>query len=257
MVEQKRTPIAAGNWKMNLSRRSARKLVDAIRNINYQIQGVEIILAPPFTFLPLIADWICGSEIKIAAQNMFWEEKGAFTGEISPMMLKECECEYVIIGHSERRNIFRENDEWINRKIKSAIRNELKPIFCIGEKLEERDRGKTTEVVTEQLDKGLKDLQPDELSGIIIAYEPVWAIGTGRSASGGDAQEVHHYIRGYLKKKYGKDFSANTRIIYGGSVKPSNISELISQKDIDGTLVGGASLKSDSFIPIIKSSLKR
>ncbi len=257
MSDSKRTPVAAGNWKMNLSRDTARKLVDETRNLDYQLKGVEIIIAPPATLLPLAADWISGSDIKLAGQNMHWEEKGAFTGEISALMLKECGCTYVLVGHSERRHVFGESDAWVAKKVASAISHDLRPVLCVGEKIEERDAGKTTDVVKQQLEAGLAGLSADDLSGTIVAYEPVWAIGTGRTASPGDAQDVHRFIREWLKEKYGADTADATRILYGGSVKPSNIAELIARKDIDGTLVGGASIKIDMFIPIIKSSIKR
>lgn len=257
MSENKRTPVAAGNWKMNLSKDSARKLVDAIRNLDYQLKGVDIIIAPSATFISLVSDWISGSDIRLAGQNMHWEEKGAFTGEISPLMLKEFRCSHVIIGHSERRHKFGESDEWINRKVRSAVDHDLNPIVCVGEKLEEREDNRTIDVVGRQLGSALEGLAAMDVTGMIIAYEPVWAIGTGKHASGRDAQEVHKFIRSWLKEKYGDDTAGSTRILYGGSVTPSNISDLISQKDIDGSLVGGASLKIDTFIPIIKSSIKR
>ena len=257
MGESKRVPVAAGNWKMNLGRNSARKLVDAIRNLNYQLQGVEIILAPPATLVPLVADWLSGSDVRLAGQNMHWEEKGAFTGEISPVMLREFGCSHVILGHSERRHKFGESDEWINRKVASAVRHDLAPILCVGEKLEEREAGRTIDVVRSQLESGLAGLGPEELGGLVIAYEPVWAIGTGKNASGKDAQEVHRFIREWMGERLGPYLADATRILYGGSVTPANIGEIISQKDVDGTLVGGASLKIDTFIPIIKSSIKR
>jgi triosephosphate isomerase len=257
MSEIKRTPIAAGNWKMNLLRDSARKLIDAVKNLNYQLQGVEIIVAPPAIWLPLVQDWLSGSDVKIAGQNMHWEEKGAFTGEISPAMLKDSGCTYVLIGHSERRHKFGENDEWINKKVRSAVSSDLKPILCVGEKIEEREKGKAFEVVEKQLESAFEGLGGVEMMGVVIAYEPVWAIGTGKNALPGDAQEMHRFIREWLKKKFGEDTAQRTRIIYGGSVTPSNITEFIQEKDIDGTLSGGASIKAETFLPICKSSIKR
>jgi len=257
MNQASRTPVAACNWKMNLSRDAARKLVDAVRNLDYQLQGVEIVLAPPYVLLPLAADWISGSGIRLAAQNMHWEEKGAFTGEVSPLMLREAGCSHVILGHSERRHVFGESDEQVGRKVRSALAHELVPILCVGEKLGEREAGETTRVVERQLAAGLAGVGGAETGGLVVAYEPVWAIGTGRNASGQDAQEVHRFIRAWLAKAHGADVADRVRILYGGSVTPANIAELISQKDVDGTLVGGASLKADTIIPIIKSSMKR
>jgi triosephosphate isomerase len=257
MSQATRTPVAACNWKMNLSRDAARKLVDAVRNLSYQLQGVDIILAPPFTILPLAADWLSGSGIRLAAQNMHWEEKGAFTGEISPVMLKEAGCAHVLVGHSERRHVFGESDEQVNRKVRSALGHELLPILCVGEKLDEREAGETTRVVERQLAAGLGGVTGGEAAGVIIAYEPVWAIGTGKNASGKDAQEVHRFIRGWLAAAYGAEAAGRTRILYGGSVTPANIQEIIAEKDVDGTLVGGASLKAETIIPIIQSSMKR
>jgi triosephosphate isomerase len=257
MSESKRTPIAAGNWKMNLSKDAARKLVDAVKNLNYQLQGVEIILAPPAVWLAPAADWISGSDVRLAGQNMHWEEKGAFTGEISASMLKECGCSYVILGHSERRLKFGESDEWVSRKVRSALAADLRPILCVGEKIDEREAGRATEVVERQLRSALEGATAVDMTGTVIAYEPVWAIGTGKNASGQDAQEIHGYIREWLKGKFGEGIADRTRILYGGSVTSSNIGELISQKDVDGTLVGGASLKIETFLPVCKSSIKR
>ncbi len=212
------------------------------------VDDVEIVLAPPFTSLAVAAKFLKGSNVKLAGQNVFWEEKGAYTGEISPLMLKDVECSYVIIGHSERRQYFGETDETVNRKIAAAMAAGLDVIFCIGETLEEREAGRTFEILKRQISGGLRKIKPD---GLVIAYEPVWAIGTGKTATPGQAQEAHEFIRKELNSLYG-DASEEIRILYGGSVKPENIASLMSQKDVDGGLVGGASLKPDSFSRIVR-----
>jgi triosephosphate isomerase len=214
----------------------------------------DVIICPPFTSLSEAKKLIEGSVIKLGAQNMFYEDSGAYTGEISASMLKSVGCEYVILGHSERRTIFGEKDEMINKKIRKALSQKLKPIFCVGETLEEREKDITGKVIKKQIEKGLIDVTPDEILDVIIAYEPVWAIGTGRTATPQQAQEVHHFIRKLLANMYSKDFANLITIQYGGSVKPENAKELLSQKDIDGALVGGACLKADSFIGIIEAA---
>ncbi len=250
-----RTKIVAGNWKMNNDLNESISLISEIRNSligkNYK---TKIIICPPFTSLETANALLKGTSISLGAQNMYYEESGAYTGEISAKMLISVGCEFVIIGHSERRTIFKESDEIINLKLKAALANNLKPIFCIGETLEERESNKTFDVIRRQLISGLKDLGELEIQRIIIAYEPVWAIGTGKNATPNQAQEIHKFIRDLLQKEYSTYIANNTIIQYGGSVKPENASELMSQPDIDGALVGGACLKSDSFIKIVESA---
>jgi triosephosphate isomerase len=244
--------LIAGNWKMNKttgeSIELAQKLVESLKDVNDR----DILICPPFTALYSVYQVIKGTNIKLGAQDVFYENSGAFTGEISPIMLKDVGCEYVIIGHSERRHIIGETDELINKKIKAAINNGLKTILCVGELLEEREAGKTLEVVKTQLEKGLNGVSKEEMKNIVIAYEPVWAIGTGKTAKPEDAQEVHAYIRELLSKLYSKEIADETIIQYGGSVKASNIDSLMAMPDIDGALVGGASLVAEEFTRIVK-----
>jgi triosephosphate isomerase len=249
--------MAAGNWKMNLSRTSARRLVDELRNLSYTLTSVDILVAPPFLLVPTVADWVSGSTVLVAAQNMHWESKGALTGEVSAAMVREAGCTHVILGHSERRHVFGETDEWVRRKVRAALDGDLIPILCVGEKLEEREAGRTLEVVGGQLDAGLEGASVQDVLKVIIAYEPVWAIGTGKTATPSDAQEVHSFIRRHIGETLGRETSESVRILYGGSVSPSTISGLIAERDVDGTLVGGASLDAKTFVPIIKSSMKR
>lgn len=250
-----RRKVIAGNWKMNNdiseTQNLVSKLVSESQNENY---NCDIIICPPFTSLQEASNLIEGSKIKLGAQNMFYEDSGAFTGEISAGMLKSVGCEYIILGHSERRHIFGETDEMINKKIKKAIEQNLKPIFCIGELLEERESGTTKDVVRNQVTKGLDGISENQLENLIIAYEPVWAIGTGITATPGQAEEVHLFVRDLIKELYSDDAGNSIRIQYGGSVKPENAKELLSQPNIDGALVGGACLKSDSFLKIAKSA---
>ena len=249
-----RTPLIAGNWKMNLDLRESTGLVKAISENIRDLEGVEILVAPPFTNLLAVKEALTGSEILLAGQNMHWEEGGAFTGEISGKMLVGAGCTHVILGHSERRSLFGETDEMIDLKVKAAVRAGLIPIICIGETLEERETGRTFEVVKGQLEGSLKNFREarEMPNSTILAYEPVWAIGTGRTATPDQAQEVHHFIRQWIGETFDKDTADQVRILYGGSVKPDNVSDLMSRPDIDGALVGGASLKADSFIPIIR-----
>jgi triosephosphate isomerase len=250
-----RTKIVAGNWKMNNDLTASISLISEIKNsLIGKKYKTKIIICPPFTSLETANALLKGTNISLGAQNMYYEESGAYTGEISAKMLISVGCEFVIIGHSERRTIFKETDETINLKLKAALKNNLKPIFCIGETLEERENDKTFDVIRRQIITGLKDLSELEIQSIIIAYEPVWAIGTGKNATPNQAQEVHKFIRDLLQKEYSNYLSDNIIIQYGGSVKPENASELISQPDIDGALVGGACLKSDSFIKIVESA---
>ncbi|NJD23120.1 MAG: triose-phosphate isomerase [Melioribacter sp.] len=250
-----RKKVIAGNWKMNNDLRGTVSLIsDLKKELNGKNVEAEVIICPPFTSLETASTLLKDSVIKLGAQNMYFEESGAFTGEVSGAMLNSVGCKYVILGHSERRTIFAESDQVINKKIKSAIRFGLKPIFCIGETLEEREKGITFKVVETQIQNGLKDLSENDLSNLIIAYEPVWAIGTGRNATPQQAQEVHQFIRGLISKLYSSNFARQLVIQYGGSVKADNAKELLSQPDIDGALVGGACLKADSFIKIIEAA---
>lgn len=250
-----RKKIIAGNWKMNNDLQQSIFLIEELKTkLQNKSLNSDVIICPPFTSLSVAKKLIEGSVIKLGAQNMFYEDSGAYTGEISASMLKSVGCEYVILGHSERRTIFGEKDEMINKKIRKALSQKLKPIFCVGETLEEREKDITEKVIKKQIEKGLIDVTPDEILDVIIAYEPVWAIGTGRTATPQQAQEVHHFIRKLLANMYSKDFANLITIQYGGSVKPENAKELLSQKDIDGALVGGACLKADSFIGIIEAA---
>ena len=255
-----RKTLIIGNWKMNNSVAESVSLVDKLKVLARDVAGVEIVVAPPFTALFSTRDVIKGSNIKLGAQNIFWEDRGAYTGEISPLMIADLGCEYVIIGHSERREYFKESDEIVNKKIKSTIRNKLKAVMCIGESLKDREEGRTMQVIESQMRKGLEEISNSELRSpnpevqLVIAYEPVWAIGTGRNATPGQANDVHIYIRKLLLQILGEYAASVTRVIYGGSVKPSNSAELMSEKEIDGVLVGGASLNAESFMQIIKSA---
>ncbi len=247
--------VIAGNWKMYKTNQEAVQVLTELKTLTKDIKGIEIVIAAPFTALSDAVKAVQDSNIKIAAENFYPKVEGAFTGEISPTMLKAIGITHVIIGHSERREIFKETDEFINEKIKTALENELTPIFCIGEKLEERESGRTLEVNTNQIKKGLKDLTKEDARKVIVAYEPVWAIGTGKTATPEMAQETHKEIREVLAGMFGKDVANEITIQYGGSMKPENAKDLLSQADIDGGLVGGASLKADSFFEIIKAGL--
>jgi triosephosphate isomerase len=252
-----RKKIIAGNWKMYKTIQSGSELISVIKNEllkNPAPENVLVVVCPPFTSLDSANALLKGSKIGLGAQNMFYETEGAFTGEISGEMLKAVGCEYVILGHSERRTYFYETDEMINKKIKKALDFELIPIFCIGETLQEREEGKTFDIVNMQIQKGLEGLTSAQVKNIIIAYEPVWAIGTGKTATPEQAQEVHKYIRDLLADMFDKSVAENVVIQYGGSVKPENAKSLLSQPDIDGALVGGACLKAESFLSIIKSA---
>jgi len=240
--------IVAGNWKMNNSIAESISLAKAIKEEVSGIQGGTVVLAPPFTALFSVSGIIKDSSLSLAAQNMYYEDKGAFTGEVSPVMLKDIGCTYVIIGHSERRKHFQETDADVNLKVKKALGVGLTPIMCVGETDEEREQGITKDVVGRQVRNGLAGLRT--LDNIVVAYEPVWAIGTGKVATSAQAQEVHDFIRGILKETYNN--ADNVCILYGGSVTQDNIGDLIGMEDIDGALVGGASLKADAFIGIIR-----
>jgi triosephosphate isomerase len=244
-----RTWIVAGNWKMHNTIAESIALAKAIKEGTTNLKNGEVIVAPTFTALFSVGETIKGSNVSLAAQNMFYEDKGAFTGEISPRMLKDIGCAYVIIGHSERRKYFHEENQDVNLKVKKALMAVLKPIMCVGETDEERTKGITRSVIDSQIKQGLSGVE--KIDNVVIAYEPVWAIGTGKVATPVEAEEVHQFIRGILKELYGS--SANDiRILYGGSVTKDNIGDLIAMEDIDGALVGGASLKPDAFLGIIQ-----
>ncbi len=243
----------AGNWKMN---KDLNESIELVRKLAVEVNGItnkDILVCPPFTSLNGVYDVIKDTNIKLGAQNLYFAEKGAYTGEIAPYMLKSVGCEFVIIGHSERREYFNETNDVVNKKIKIALENELKPIVCVGEKLEERESGITEKVVEAQIREGLINFTTDEMKNITIAYEPIWAIGTGKTATPEDAEAVHKFIRNILKDMFGDKTAEETRILYGGSVKPNNAAGLFAMEDIDGGLVGGASLDAESFSGIIKA----
>jgi triosephosphate isomerase len=251
-IEMSRKLFIAGNWKMNTSKASGVELVKAlVKEIGSQV-AVDVAVCPPFVYLSDVSAAAAGSNIAVGSQDMFYENDGAFTGEISAAMLKDVGCQYAILGHSERRHIIGESDELINRKVK-ALAEGLLPILCVGELLEERQANKTTEVVTRQVKLGMNGISKADATKVTIAYEPVWAIGTGVTASPAQAQEVHAMIRGLLAEMYDRQLADSVRIQYGGSVKASNAKELLGQADIDGALVGGASLKAADFVGIIKA----
>lgn len=250
-----RKPVIAGNWKMNKTINEAIELVNILKRELVDTQEADIIICPVYTALSEVSDLLIDSNIFLGAQNVYWETSGAFTGEVSPLMLKDAGCSYVIIGHSERRKYFDETDEAVNKRIKAAQAADLIPIFCVGETLEEREANKTIEVVEKQLKGGLEGLENEVLLKLIIAYEPVWAIGTGKTATPEQAQEIHKSIRRWLEDHYSPEAAESLRILYGGSVKPDNIRELMRKGDIDGALVGGAALDSSSFVGIVKNSL--
>ena len=244
--------IIAGNWKMNKTCTETRELFESLLP---KIEGLSrnVVVGVPFTSLQEAVKLTKGSIVKIAAQNMNPNEKGAYTGEVSPLMLKDLGVEYVILGHSERRAYYHETNEFINEKVKSALKHDLRPILCIGEKLEDRENGTTTEVVKEQLVEGLKGVSKEDITKVVIAYEPIWAIGTGKTATPEIAQEVHSFIRNLLTSLYTKELAEEITVQYGGSMKPSNVVDLLKQKDIDGGLIGGASLEPESFVELIKA----
>jgi len=245
-----RKPMIAGNWKLHKTISEATSLVSELIPAVASNQNVEIVVAPVYTALSKVAETLADSNIKLAAQNCYPEPQGAFTGEVSPLLLKDAGCEYVIIGHSERRQLFAETDKSVNSKALALAESGLGTIFCIGETLEERESGKMFDVLRQQITAGLKDLTANQMQTVVVAYEPVWAIGTGKVATDEQAQEVHAFIRGLLAELYDAQTAAATRILYGGSVKPGNVDGLMTQPDVDGALVGGASLKADDFARI-------
>jgi triosephosphate isomerase len=247
-----RTPIIAGNWKMHTELSGALELASDVRRLTEQVRSVEVALIPPFPFLDAVRKRLEGSRVKLGAQDCHQEEKGAYTGAISIGMLSSVGCHYVLAGHSERRTVFGDDDQTVNQKLRSILTGGLHPILCIGETAEERTSGQTEEVIQRQLVEGLFGVTGNEMANVVIAYEPVWAIGTGETATPGQAQDVHAFIRQLLERAYDLNVSQETRIQYGGSVKPDNVDELMGCPDIDGALVGGASLKADSFTRIVK-----
>jgi triosephosphate isomerase len=251
-----RTPFIAANWKMFKTVHEAVVFVKEFRSMVKDVDDVEIVVAPPFTAVHAVAEAARNTPIGVSGQNLHWEREGAFTGEVSGAMLREAGADYVIIGHSERRRLFGETDETVNRKLVAAFANKLTPIVCIGETLEEREANQTTDVLDRQIKNGLDAMTGDQVSALVIAYEPVWAIGTGRNATPAQAGEAHAHIRGRLRQWFGGPAAENCHVIYGGSVKPDNISELVVLSDVDGALVGGASLEVRGFFDIVARSRK-
>lgn len=250
-----RRPLVAGNWKMYKTAAQAGELARAIvAQVGGDGKAVELVLCPPFTSLQAVGEALAGSDIALGAQNMHWESEGAFTGEVSPEMILTTGCTYVILGHSERRQYFAETDEQVNRKLKAALRARLAPILCVGETLAQREAGQIEAVVLGQVRAALQGVGEADLLKIALAYEPVWAIGTGRTATPAQAEEVHRLIRSSLHQHYGQGVADALRIQYGGSVKPENAAELFAQQNIDGGLIGGAALKADSFAAIVKAA---
>jgi len=245
-----RTPVIAGNWKLFKTIAEATAMVNELKPLVAGTAGVEIVVAPVFTALSRVAEALSGSNVRLAAQDCYWEEEGAYTGEVAPKLLADAGCSHVIIGHSERRQYFGETDETVNRKARAALAAGLTAIVCVGETLAEREADRTFAVIESQLKGGLAAFTADQLAKTVIAYEPVWAIGTGKTASDAQAQEVHAFIRGLLAGLFGQSAAEAMRILYGGSVKPDNVKGLMAQADIDGALVGGASLKADTFAAI-------
>jgi triosephosphate isomerase len=246
-----RTPLIAGNWKMYLTRAEAVELAAAVAAASQGLTDREVMIAPPFTALAAVKEAVAGSSVKVAGQNVGWEKEGAFTGEISPPMLLDSGAEMVIIGHSERRHVFGEDNAMINRRLRAALQFGLIPILCVGETLAEREAGNTFKVIEEQLAQGVAEISEEQIGKIVFAYEPVWAIGTGKTATDTEAQEVHAFIRALLVRLYEKTLADHSRILYGGSVKPENVDSLMAQPDIDGVLVGGASLTATAFERVI------
>jgi len=251
-----RIPFIAGNWKMYKTAAQAADFVRALKAALSDVRGVEAAVCPPFTALEAAARELAGTAIALGAQNMHWAEEGAFTGEIAPPMLREIGCRYVILGHSERRQYFAETDELVNKKVRAALQHGLTPIVCVGEQLAEREAGRTEDVIRTQLTGSLAGLTGEQLAGLVVAYEPVWAIGTGRTASVEDARRVNGFIRELLGAMGGREAAARVRIQYGGSVKPDNAAALLAAGDIDGALVGGASLQVDSFAAIVRAAVR-
>lgn len=252
-----RKPFVAGNWKMNTDSRSSVELAQGVAKGASGLAGEKVTVAviPPFVYLQSVVQAVKSTGVAVGAQDLYIEPKGAFTGEISPAMLKDVGCAYVLCGHSERRHVLGESDELVGKKVTAAIGGGLLPILCVGELLSERDAGQMEAVVARQLQTGLAGLIADKMSAVTIAYEPVWAIGTGRTATPQQAQEAHEFVRGWLTKRFDKKLAGEVRVLYGGSANAANAKELMSQKDVDGLLVGGASLKVDDFVKIIQAAV--
>jgi triosephosphate isomerase len=248
---ENRKPLIAGNWKMFKTCSESVEAAEKLAKLTAETIDIDVMIAPPFTALALVADVVTGTRVSLGAQNLFWENEGAYTGEISSAMLLSAGCTYVIIGHSERRQNFGETDETVNKKIKAAIENGLIPVMCVGESEKERESNETFSVIDRQINKGLEGFSPKDLKTLVLAYEPVWAIGTGKTATSEQAQEVHRFLRSMLEKSFGNMLAKSIRILYGGSVKPNNIGELMSMPDVDGALVGGASLDPETFSKIV------
>jgi triosephosphate isomerase len=251
-----RRAFIGGNWKMFLNRSRGVELAKSLVDGTRDIEDRDVLICPAFPLLSDVAKAVQGSRIQLGAQNLYFEKEGAFTGEVSAEMILSCGCSHVIIGHSERRHIFNEKNDMINKKVLAALASGLKPVLCVGELLEEREAGKTQSVVKGQVGKGLEKVKPADLDHIVIAYEPVWAIGTGKTATPEDADSVHSFIRKTISGLYSNAIAGGLRIIYGGSVKPDNIDGLMAKENIDGVLVGGASLKPDSFLRIVKFEIR-
>jgi len=256
MTNTNTKPFIAGNWKLHSTIPEALDLVNALDEAKDKFSKAALVVMPPFTSLSDVRNALETSPVKLGAQNLYWEGTGAFTGEVSGPMLKDVGCEFVIIGHSERRQYFGETNETVNKKLKAALEAELTPIMCIGESLEEREAEQTIAKVRTQITEGLANFETEDIKRIIIAYEPIWAIGTGLTATPEQAEEVHAFIRAQLTERYGNDTGACAIILYGGSVKPANAYSLLKEKNINGALVGGASLKADSFVDIAVESIK-
>jgi len=250
-MTDKRTPIIVGNWKMNLTTAGAIKLVTEIKNKFAAEPSCDIVVAPPFTALNAVDIALQGSKIQLAGQNVYFEDSGAFTGEVSVAMLEDVGCAFILVGHSERRHIFNETHEVLAKKVAVILRRGLTPILCVGESLRERQDKQTFEVLEEQIRRATANLTDEEMSEIILAYEPVWAIGTGENASPAQVQEIHHHLRNFISKRIDKPTANQLRILYGGSVKVNNATALLAQGDVDGLLIGGASLNPDEFAQII------
>ena len=254
MASLKRKPLVAGNWKMNNTAAEATALCKNLIRLLANTKGVDVVICPPFTALATTGTVISGTNIALGAQNMHWEKSGAFTGEVSSTMLRDLYCHYVILGHSERRTLFGETDQIVNRKVKTALASNLRPIVCIGETLAQHKSGKTNEIIKSQCQNSFKDMDAANFSNMILAYEPVWAIGTGMTATPHQAQEVHQLIRQLVQDQTDEKTASSIRILYGGSVKANNAAELFHQPDIDGGLIGGAALDADSFVAIINAA---
>jgi len=253
-----RKTIIAGNWKLYKTISEAIELANGLKRALFNINAsdVDIVICPVYTALSEVAEVIANSNISLGAQDAYWQDEGAFTGEVSVKLLKDVECRYIIIGHSERRQLFSETNETVNKKLRRVVTHGLTPIMCVGETLSERDSGNTFKVLDDHIINGLKGFSAQEAQNVVIAYEPVWAIGTGKTATPVQAQQAHQYIRSLIAKLFGNTIAAGIRIQYGGSVKPENIEEIIRQPDVDGALVGGASLKVDSFARIVTAAAK-